>query len=262
MTIHFEKYHGTGNDFIIIDDREHKVLLTKDQIENLCDRRFGIGADGLLLLRNKPGHDFEMVYYNSDGLPGSMCGNGGRCIIAFACRLGLIDSSARFLAADGEHEASIISREPMVVRLKMSDVKTVETDSNFYFLNTGSPHVVVFSEHVSEIDIVKEGRMIRYSDQFKVNGTNVNFIEETNGELFVRTYERGVEEETLSCGTGVTAAVLAAVKKGMLNPDLKSCTVRTPGGTLKVYFLRKNEGFEQVFLEGPATLVYKGSVEV
>ncbi|HRH67493.1 MAG TPA: diaminopimelate epimerase, partial [Bacteroidia bacterium] len=139
---------------------------------------------------------------------------------------------------------------------------TVETDSNFYFLNTGSPHVVVFSEHVSEIDIVKEGRMIRYSDQFKVNGTNVNFIQETNGELFVRTYERGVEEETLSCGTGVTAAVLAAVKKGMLNPDLKSCTVRAPGGTLKVYFLRKNEGFEQVFLEGPATLVYKGSVEV
>ncbi|HNP49290.1 MAG TPA: diaminopimelate epimerase [Bacteroidia bacterium] len=262
MRLHFEKYHGTGNDFIIIDDRARNFNLTREQIEKLCHRRFGIGADGLLLLRESDGLDFEMIYYNSDGLPGSMCGNGGRCIVAFAYRLGIVQTKIRFLAADGIHEASILSTDPMQVLLQMGDVNQIETNSEFQFLNTGSPHVVKKVLSVDSVNVLEEGRKIRYNDRFKVNGTNVNFIEVRGNELFVRTYERGVEDETLSCGTGVTASALAANIARLLPSDSNPTIVKTPGGTLKVHFTASGSGYSNIFLEGPASHVFTGSFEV
>ena len=262
MNLIFEKYHGTGNDFILLDDRENKLRLSKEQVEFLCHRRFGIGADGLLLLRKSDSFDFEMVYYNSDGLPGSMCGNGGRCIAAFAFKMGLVKSKMRFIAADGPHEAEIISSDPMEVRLQMSDVSVVEKNPDFYFLDTGSPHVVKFLRDIDKLDVVSEGRKVRYNDRFRKKGTNVNFLEEKEDEIFVRTYERGVEDETLSCGTGVTASALAAATNGTLKPGAEACNVRTPGGLLRVYFKRTEAGFKQIYLQGPAQFVFSGSAKL
>lgn len=262
MNLIFEKYHGTGNDFILMDDRENKLQLSKEQIEFLCHRRFGIGADGLLLLRSSVSYDFEMVYYNSDGLPGSMCGNGGRCIAAFAFKKGIVKNNMRFIAADGPHEAEIISSDPMEVRLQMSDVSVVEKNSDFYFLDTGSPHVVKFLREIDVLDVVAEGRKVRYNNRFRDKGTNVNFVVDKGAEIFVRTYERGVEDETLSCGTGVTASALAASIMGVLKSGSESCNVRTPGGLLRVYFKPTETGFNQIYLQGPAQFVFSGSVKL
>lgn len=262
MNLVFEKYHGTGNDFILMDDRENKLQLSREQIEFLCHRRFGIGADGLLLLRTNDSYDFEMVYYNSDGLPGSMCGNGGRCIAAYAFKNGIVKSNMRFIAADGPHEAEIISSDPMEVRLQMSDVSVIEKSPDFYFLDTGSPHVVKFLQDVDKLDVVAEGRKVRNNDRFREKGTNVNFLEDKGAEIFVRTYERGVEDETLSCGTGVTASALAAAMKGILKPGSESCNVRTPGGLLRVHFNSTETGFNQVYLQGPAQFVFAGTVKL
>lgn len=260
MKIHFYKYQGTGNDFIIIDnrslqfDRKNNALVAK-----LCDRRFGIGADGLMLLQSKSGYDFEMVYYNSDGNESSMCGNGGRCIVEFARSLGLVNEKAFFVAIDGEHEAVV---KPGFISLKMNDVKTVELNENFSFLNTGSPHYVQQVKDVEHLDVYSEGKKIRYNERFEKEGTNVNFIEKSGDKLFVRTYERGVEGETYSCGTGVTAAALVASIKGIAGaPD--HCAIKTLGGELNVKFSRLSDGsFNNIWLEGPATFVFKGEVDV
>lgn len=256
----FYKYHGTGNDFILIDDRQLKVPHSEEFIRRICHRRFGIGADGLILLRNEPGYDFRMVYFNSDGKESTMCGNGGRCIIAFADFLSLIGDEARFMAIDGEHRADILHRSPGLwqVRLTMSAVKSYRVVRGDYILDTGSPHLVRFVEKVSSVDVVATGRGIRFSEEFSPAGINADFAEESGKGLHVRTYERGVEDETLSCGTGVTASALAfAIRKGISSGTVP---LLTAGGELAVAFKRQGEGFTNISLEGPACLVYKGLI--
>lgn len=253
------KYQGTGNDFVIIDNREKNISLSTEQVRLLCDRRFGIGADGLMLLELEPGIDFKMVYFNSDGRESSMCGNGGRCITAFAKSLGIISSEAKFLAIDGMHEAKIAED---FVSLKMNDVRQMEVGEDFFFLNTGSPHYVKFVNNLDSFNVYEEGRKIRYSNRFKEEGTNVNFVERRDHELFVRTYERGVENETLSCGTGVTAVALVAGFKGW-STDKHSCRIKTPGGNLNVKFEKVLEStFYNIWLEGPATFVFKTEIDL
>lgn len=252
MQLHIYKYQGTGNDFVIIDDRNSRFdSKNKKLIALLCHRKFGIGADGLILLREHQDHAFEMLYFNSDGTLSSMCGNGGRCIVAFAHLLGIFKDKTSFMAYDGVHEAFI---ENQVVHLKMNDVFDVEQNENFYFLDTGSPHYVCFEQNVKSKDIVKEAREIRYNARFKAEGTNVNFVEIINQqEIFVRTYERGVEDETLSCGTGVTACALVGFFKELDNP----LTINTLGGILKVSFEKKADSFTNIFLIGKAEKVFE-----
>jgi diaminopimelate epimerase len=259
MQLHCYKYQGTGNDFVLVDNREKNISLTTEQIKWLCNRRFGIGADGLILLELEPGIDFKMVYFNSDGNESSMCGNGGRCITAFAKYLGIINSEAKFLAIDGIHEAKI---DTDLVSLKMNDVRQVEVGENYFYLNTGSPHYVKFVNNLEEFNVFKEGKKIRNNDRFIFEGTNVNFIEKIDNELFVRTYERGVENETLSCGTGVTAAALVAALKGV-STDKNNCAIKTLGGHLNVKFDKVLENtFYNIWLQGPATFVFKTTIEV
>lgn len=255
--IPFYKYEGTGNDFVLIDQRQSQYLTRQDTalIERICHRRFGIGADGLILLQLVDGYDFEMVYFNSDGRESTMCGNGGRCIAAFAHHLGVAGEHCRFLAIDGPHDANINGDW---VELKMSDVASVESGDGSFILNTGSPHYVVFVEDLSDMNIVESGQVIRYSDRFRKEGINVNFVERTTEGIEVATYERGVEDETLSCGTGVTAAALSY---SLANPSMNSNEVGiiTKGGNLKVRFEKKEKGgFKDIWLCGPAKQVFKG----
>ena len=196
MTINFSKYQGTGNDFIIIDNRDNKISLNKIQIKKLCDRRFGIGADGLMLLENHANLDFNMKYYNSDGIESTMCGNGGRCLVSFAKTLGIFSNETNFNAIDGSHKAMV--KENNIVSLQMQDVTDIRIVNKNYFINTGSPHYVTFRDEIKKIDVYNRGREIRYSKEFSPDGTNVNFVEYQNNKIFVRTYERGVENETLS----------------------------------------------------------------
>jgi diaminopimelate epimerase len=263
MKIIFEKYHGTGNDFVMLDNRKREYsALTEKEIEFLCNRRFGIGADGLILLEKDKDTDFRMVYYNSDGRISSMCGNGGRCLAAFAKSLKVIKDKCTFIAADGEHEASIDNSTPPVVKLKMKDVDGVEQIDEDVFLNTGSPHYVRFVKDVVAVDVNETGSRIRYSSRFHKDGTNVNFVQTINEKIIVRSYERGVEEETLSCGTGVVASALAAVSKGIIKRSSGVVDVDVMGGKLKVHFEKSGRGFKNVWLEGEATFVYKGEMEI
>lgn len=260
MTIEFYKYQGTGNDFVILDNRNNKYNeLTSRQVKHICHRRFGIGADGLMLLSNHEAFDFEMVYFNADGNESSMCGNGGRCLVMFANHQGMHKSIYRFIATDGPHEAEIDMHG--IVRLKMQDVATVEHHSSYALLNTGSPHFVKFANNVEDIDVVQTGREIRYSKQFEKEGINVNFVETIDEDgIFVRTYERGVEDETMSCGTGVTAAALMNAHN---DRGFNRVEVKTPGGNLSVEFNKiDDDHFESIWLCGPASLVYKGEIEV
>lgn len=259
MKVNFSKYHGTGNDFIMIDDRENVLDLSTKQVKFLCDRHFGIGADGLIRIVKKDGFDFEMVYYNSDGKLGSMCGNGGRCAVAFAHSLKMVDTENNFLAFDGPHEAIVVSEEPMVIKLKMSDVFHVDHDEEALVLNTGSPHYVAFVETYKGIDVYQEGKAIRNSSEYRSEGINVNFVKVDDDVIHVRTYERGVEDETLSCGTGLTASVLAASYAGKIS-NSHECKVITPGGKLKVHFNKADTGFDQIWLEGPAEAVFSGTI--
>jgi diaminopimelate epimerase len=257
MALEFHKYEGAGNDFIIVDDRELKFpAMDHAFVHRLCDRRFGIGADGLMLLQSRPGYDFSMVYYNADGKEGSMCGNGGRCIAAFAHKLGIAGKKMKFVAVDGEHEAVIL--ESPLVKLKMSDVQSVESGSGFYFLNTGSPHYVKYMSAIGEIDVYAEGRKIRYNDRFRETGTNVNFVEDLGDHLFVRTYERGVENETLACGTGVVASVVSRAFRDQISGPY-TVPVRVAGGLLRVSLQKKESLFADIWLEGPGTYVFSGT---
>lgn len=253
----FSKYHGAGNDFIIVDGIREPIHLTEKQLAYLCDRRFGIGADGLIIIRKHTSFDFEMVYYNSDGKPGSMCGNGARCIVKFAFNKSYIHEGSRFLAADGAHEAKVLPEG--LISVHMKDVTEIETQENAYFLNTGSPHYIKFVDQLASFNVFLEGRLIRNSPPFKEQGTNVNFLEWQGKSLFVRTYERGVEDETLSCGTGVTAAALVA---GSLKSKKieNSIDVITKGGKLTVNYTREEAGFSNIWLEGPAVHVYTGKI--
>ncbi|TAH24547.1 MAG: diaminopimelate epimerase [Cytophagales bacterium] len=254
----FYKYQGTGNDFVMIDNRSRFFDIQNNQlVKHLCDRRFGIGADGLILLQTKPDQMLEMIYYNSDGNIGSMCGNGGRCFVQFSKDLGLFDQALTFDAPDGEHFAKI---EQGLIYLKMINVESINYHENGdIFMNTGSPHHISFVKDLEQFDVVQKGKSIRYSEAYAPAGTNVNFIEIKDQTLWVRTYERGVEEETYSCGTGVTASALAANGKGMKSP----IAIKTLGGNLKVAFSDKGNGrFEEIFLIGPAVKVYEGDIEL
>ena len=256
--IGFNKYQGAGNDFIIIDNRNS--IFNPDNavlIKQLCDRRFGIGADGLILINRKPEFDFEMVYFNADGYIGSMCGNGGRCAADFAVKSGIAGNKLRFVAADGIHDAV---SEDELIRLKMNDVNEIRSVAGNYFLNTGSPHYVVFAGDLNNFDVLNEGRKIRWSEDFKPGGTNVNFVEHENNGIYVRTFERGVEDETLSCGTGVTASAIASVLSGHFVSS--PVNVRTRGGNLKVEFNVTGNNITDIWLTGPATFVFEGKINI
>lgn len=260
MQIKFYKYQGTGNDFVMLDNRQG--LFPKDDvqlIEKLCDRRFGIGADGLILLENHPDYDFKMVYYNSDGNESSMCGNGGRCLVAFAKSLNVINDKTTFLATDGLHHATVLANS--VVSLQMKDVASVNIETDYVFLNTGSPHHVTLVNDIEQQDVKTAGAAIRYSDLYGKAGSNVNFVSQISDNHFrLRTYERGVEDETLSCGTGATAAAIAMNAIGKTTSNAINLDVE--GGKLKVTFEKTDQGYEHVFLIGPATFVFEGVIEI
>ena len=261
MKLTFTKYHGTGNDFIIIDNRLIHWLPGKEEVSSLCDRHVGIGADGLMLLSTRSGYDFAMNYYNSDGNESTLCGNGGRCMTAFAKSLGLVGNRAHFWAVDGGHNAEISAiGEDCTYRIKMKDTFIDKVYNDGMFIDTGSPHFVKFAADVSHIDVFTEGRRLRYDERFAPGGTNVDFVEQLAEGLFVRSYERGVEDETLSCGTGVTASAIAAASVNRLNQGFYH--IETPGGNLKVSFIQTGTLFSEIWLEGPATFVFKGEIEV
>ncbi|MCB9047567.1 MAG: diaminopimelate epimerase [Chitinophagales bacterium] len=258
MKLHFYKYQGTGNDFVIADNREGKIHLSQQQVAFLCHRHFGIGADGLMLLEQETGFDFKMVYYNSDGNESTMCGNGGRCITAFAQLLGVIKDEASFVAIDGPHHATIDKQG--IVHLAMQDVHHIAAHADHTILNTGSPHYVTWVDDTETTDVFNTGRSIRNKDNFQPKGINVNFVQVLDGSIKVRTYERGVEDETLSCGTGVTASAIATTKSTTGKFDM---AIHTPGGELRVQF-NKTEASSatDVILSGPATLVFEGHIEL
>lgn len=252
----FYKYQGTGNDFVIFDNRDGKLTLSTEQVKHLCDRRFGIGADGLMLLTQKDGYDFEMTYYNADGRESSMCGNGGRCLTRFAYDMGIHKETFHFMAVDGEHDASL--GEHGWINLKMKDVNGIEDYHGDSILDTGSPHYVKSVRDIMNIDVFAEGRDIRYSKDFAEKGINVNFVENNEKGIIVRTYERGVEDETYSCGTGVTASALVFAHN---ENGFNRIEVQTKGGHLAVEFDKTGEeSFENIWLCGPATFVFKGEI--
>lgn len=260
MHFDFFKYQGTGNDFVLINN--HRLSFPKENhelIREICDRRFGIGADGLMLLEEIPGYDFKMVYYNADGNESTMCGNGGRCISAFAKHLGLVENSGKFIAVDGEHEFVITNG---IVKLKMINVETngmhLENEDDVLF--TGSPHYVSFRNDIEKMNVTEEARKIRYNATYAKEGINVNFVEANEGKIKMRTYERGVEDETLSCGTGTVAVALSFAERN--NLEAGTVEILTPGGNLAVSFAKEQSIFTNVWLEGPAKLVFTGSIDV
>ena len=257
MNIPFLKYQGTGNDFVMIDNRNNKFPRSNHElIATLCDRRFGIGADGVILLQNHNKVDFLMHYFNADGKPGSFCGNGARCIVAFAKQLEIIDSKTVFAAYDGLHEATIVDN---VVSLSMADVNDISIYPKHVFLDTGSPHHVAFVESTKKLDVPTEGALIAHNETYGEKGSNVNFVcVDSEDHITVRTFERGVEDETLSCGTGVIAAALAAFSTDKIN--LNQVQVQTLGGFLTVCFQNQKDSFTDIFLTGPTELVYSGTI--
>jgi len=262
MLVHFSKYHGTGNDFVMIDGRKQDTSFFDTRIiRQLCDRRFGIGGDGLIILEESKRYDFTMRYFNADGREGSMCGNGGRCITAFARSLGIIKTDTTFEGIDGTHEASIQSNGE--IRLKLVDVDGIDKLSDGYLLDTGSPHFVHFVNNIEEVAVEIAGAEIRQQERFSPGGVNVNFVElgSASHEIRVRTFERGVEGETLSCGTGVTAAAITTYFHS--RSDNLSYKVRTRGGELQVSFKTPaDKHFTEIYLSGPTLHVYDGSIDI
>jgi len=259
MKTTFYKYEGTGNDFIMIDNRQS--CFPKDNVnlrESLCDRRFGIGADGLILLEKDDETDFRMVYYNSDGNQSSMCGNGGRCIVSFAKSLNIISDQTTFLAVDGLHHAYVLDNG--IISLGMKDVNEVKIETGYVFLNTGSPHHVTLVDDLKHYEVKSNGAKIRYSDLYGKAGSNVNFVKQLSENHFrLRTYERGVEDETLSCGTGATATAIAMNAIGKTSSHKIKLDVE--GGQLEVSFDKENDSYVNVFLTGLATFVFKGEID-
>jgi diaminopimelate epimerase len=257
MKLHFFKYQATGNDFVLMDNRDGGLSFSKAEIEKICDRKFGVGADGLMLIEKHPTLDFNLAYYNSDGSQ-SLCGNGSRAAVHFASTLGVLNGKTTFNAYDGAHGAELLPSG--IVRLKMNDVSAIQKIGDDYFINTGSPHYIRFVTNIKDYPVYEEGKKIRYSDTYKPGGTNVNFVELLpDNTIFVRTYERGVEDETLSCGTGVTAAALAASFKGYSSP----ISIKTLGGDLSVEFKTgQTVTFQEIYLVGPAKMVFEGHLEL
>lgn len=257
MKIPFTKYQATGNDFVLIDNRNNQYAFTTEQIEKICNRRFGVGADGLMLIEKHPSLDFNLVYYNSDGSQ-SLCGNGSRAAVAMAATLGLLKTKTTFNAYDGTHEAELLPSGN--IRLQMNPVSGVTQSGSDYFIHTGSPHHLQFVPDVEKINVVETGRKIRYSEEYKPTGTNVNFLQLLpHNTIMVRTYERGVEDETFSCGTGVTAAALAASFHGYKSP----VHIKVKGGELDVEFKTGQAGtFNEIYLIGPAKMVFEGALEL
>jgi len=262
LKIHFYKYQATGNDFVVVDNLDGQLNLSQDQIVAICDRKFGVGADGLMLLEKHPSANFNLQYYNSDGSQ-SLCGNGSRAAVKMAASLGIVNGKATFQAFDGLHDAEII--KDGIIKLLMNDVTTVKRfDNNEFFINTGSPHFIRFVKNVRDYPVVDEGRRIRYAAEYAPGGTNANFVEIlSDNTLYIRTYERGVENETLSCGTGVTAAALAASFLGLASP----VKLKAPGGELTVEYDSRageagNTTFHNIYLIGPAKLVFEGDLEL
>jgi diaminopimelate epimerase len=259
----FYKYHGTGNDFILLDNREKSVVLKSDDVRRLCDRRYGIGADGLILLNRSEQADFEMVFYNNDGSTDTFCGNGGRCIAALAHRLEIIGEKGCFLASDGIHHVEIVEKtneNETVVRISMKDCPMPQQfSSDTFFIDTGAPHLVIFSDGIETLDVRSLGA--QHSNDPRISGrTNVNFVERKSNFLSVKTFERGVEDETLSCGTGITASALAYAANFLKSVPKNVVTVASHGGMLKVYYSKTDDVFHDVYLEGSATLVFKGEI--
>ena len=256
MIIEFFKYQGTGNDFIIIDDRKN-IFNEKDNnlISSLCERKMGIGADGLILLRNDRDYDFNMVYFNSDGYESSMCGNGGRCIISFAQTLNIIENKTLFKAIDGLHEGLILNE---VIKIKMNEVSKIRKIDNGLMMNTGSPHYIEIVNDLEKINIEKRGKEINCSRFFSKDGVNVNFVQ-ANQDIYMRTYERGVNSETLSCGTGAVAASIALNHMSLVKDN--TIQINTRGGSLQVSFELENGNYHNVWLSGEVDLVYVGEIE-
>ncbi|CAM1340773.1 diaminopimelate epimerase [Tenacibaculum amylolyticum] len=258
MNLAFYKYQGTGNDFILVDNRS-KIFPKENNmaIRQLCDRNFGIGADGFILLENDDNTDFRMVYYNADGNESTMCGNGGRCIVAFANKLGLIKEKATFNAIDGLHHATY---DNGIVSLQMIDVDSVQIHDNYVFADTGSPHHVELVQEIDVFDVYSKGKAIR-NDIYGPEGSNVNFVEQTDNNSFrLRTYERGVENETLACGTGATAAAIAMHTLG--KTENNNINLKVQGGDLSVSFDIEDKKYHNIFLTGPATFVFEGNIEI
>lgn len=251
----FYKYQGTGNDFVITSD---SYSLSTEQITTLCDRKYGIGADGVILMKKESNLDFDMIYYNADGSE-SFCGNGSRCAVMLAKHLGWIENECSFNSNDGGHTATI---NEDLVSLQMHDVDMVLVEDDGYILNTGSPHYISYVESLDNIDIIADAHAIRYNETFTETGINVNFLESKNGVLHIRTYERGVENETLSCGTGVTAAAIAHYLEKESTHKKFTQKLLTKGGALSVSFEKKKQSFENIWLTGPAVRVYEGDIAI
>ena len=259
MKIPFKKYHGAGNDFVIIDNRDLGLNPTPQQVENLCHRQFGIGADGLMLLENDEKTDFRMRYFNSDGHEDAMCGNGGRCLVMFAHHQGLIGNNTHFTGIDGDHKAIIIDEQ--TVRLKLIDVDDISMEEEYYIINTGSLHLIQFVADVNFIDVPYQGKLMRNSFGKQPAGLNVNFAHFTDQGIKIRTYERGVEAETLACGTGAVATAIAA--NHWYNESKNSYILEARGGTLTVTFDRvADKKYQNVWLQGPAVKVFEGEVDL
>lgn len=267
MSLHFFKYQGAGNDFIILDHSFHDILSLTNQphelISALCHRRFGIGADGLMILEQAEDYDFKMKYYNADGYAGTMCGNGGRCLVAFAHHQNLIQNHCTFLAVDGPHKAHVLSADHFqsMVSLQMTDVRHIQTLDDGVFMDTGSPHFIKFADNLSGSDIEVTGSQLRHDARFGLGGTNVNFVNVINEQIHIRTYERGVESETLACGTGIVAAALAAHHQGFIQ-NTQDIPVKARGGELRVSFQTNGQTYHDIFLVGPAVKVFQGQVDV
>lgn len=258
MQLKFSKYHGTGNDFILVYDHNDSFSLSQSSVKKICDRRYGVGADGLIIITKTLEADFKMIYYNADGYEGSMCGNGARCAVSFAKNVELIQNQCKFLAYDGMHKGLIL--ENGLVSIEMVDVSLIELRNNIWKIDTGSPHLICFRDTVSEIDVKHEGASIRNSSNYIEDGINVNFVQFSKNEIFVRTYERGVEDETLSCGTGAIASAIATYESGLSNSN--RVNVNVLGGQLEVLFTKVGSKYSNIHLIGPTKFVFKGEVYV
>lgn len=254
--IKFSKYHGAGNDFIMINALSREIVLSDEIVFKMCDRRTGIGADGLIIIERSDKYDFKMRYYNCDGKEATFCGNGGRCAAAFANKEGIVNKSTTYEAADGIHKADIdmTSVNDFNISLTMRDILTYDINEERLIINTGSPHYVTRVNDLKNLDVNTEGAKIRYDKNISTDGVNVNFMSNDKVDIHIRTYERGVENETLACGTGVTASAIAtSLWFGGNNIDINTRIAK-----LNVSFERENNCFKNVVLSGPATHVFDG----